>query len=82
MIIPIIIDLVIFANVISLLKLGPSLKEISIIIGSITSAIAFIRFLKDEFPPILKEIEKDNKYIKGDTREIQPEMDLVNKMKS
>lgn len=82
LILPIIIGcLAILANVIALVKLGPSLKEISIIIGSVTSLITFIRFLKDEFPPILKEIEKDNRVIKSEIlKKIKPETELISKI--
>jgi len=70
LVIPIIVGvLVILGNIFIMSKVGISVREIGLLVGSIFGVVFFVIALREDYPPILKELETTNKKLKDLTLE-------------
>jgi len=70
LIIPIIVGLLaILGNIYIMSKAGASIREIGLLVGSIFGVVSFVISLREDYPPILKELETTNKMLRDPTLE-------------
>ncbi len=70
LIVPIIVGLLAtLGNIYIMIKVGISVREVGLLVGSVLGVVCFVIALREDYPPILKELESTNKKLKDPTLE-------------